>query len=279
MYYDRKTYEESIAGSPLFSLDRDTSAYQRESYKMVENLYCYLLSIDERKYESCGCEIMETAIRCIRRFDAAKGEFLHYFNAAWKKEYTRLMGTQASDEKFRGIKITEDDRRNIRKYLRLAECMDPAFSKQELYNRIAEAMELPVQKVREIAEMADVSVSGDTADGEPDSFQLSDGISLEQRLISEDAVPELLLRIDKAFNSLQARQKPVIADLLTVRIWPELSDRHRTANRFSFISGDIVQIYIETGAMPAQRSIAAKYGRDEASVSRTVNEFLKRIKI
>lgn len=105
MYYDRGKYESLIMNSPLFDIDKEqeTTAYKRESYKMAEYLYCYLLAINERDYEPYGSEIMDVATRCINNFDSSKGVFLFYFNSAWKQEYSHILGEKISDERFRGI--------------------------------------------------------------------------------------------------------------------------------------------------------------------------------
>ena len=107
MYYDKGKYESLIMNSPLFGIDKEqeTTAYKRESYKMVEYLYCYLLAINERDYEPYGSEIMDVATRCINNFDSSKGVFLYYFNSAWKQEYSHIMGEKISDERFHGIRI------------------------------------------------------------------------------------------------------------------------------------------------------------------------------
>ena len=73
MQYDKRKYEMLISESPLFSLNREKEhvAFKRESYRMVELLYCYLLSINQYEYEPYGCEITEVAIRCISNFDVS----------------------------------------------------------------------------------------------------------------------------------------------------------------------------------------------------------------
>ena len=40
----------------------------------------------------------------------------------------------------------------------------------------------------------------------------------------------------------------------------------------------VIEIFKKTGQAPTQRAIADKYGRDEASISRTVKEFIKNLK-
>ena len=52
MQYDKQKYENLISESPLFLLDREReyAAFKRESYRMIELLYCYLLSINQYEY-------------------------------------------------------------------------------------------------------------------------------------------------------------------------------------------------------------------------------------
>ena len=118
MRYDKEKYEKLINESCLFELDGETqyTAFKREAYKMVEYLYCYLLAVNEQKYEEYGCEITEVATRCLSNYSKDKGDFLHYFNASWKLEYQHIMGKQALTEKFHGIRITEEEKRAVRKY-------------------------------------------------------------------------------------------------------------------------------------------------------------------
>lgn len=70
MHYDKGKYRSLITDSPLFDIDKEqeTVAYKRESYKMVEYLYCYLLAINEHAYEPYGSEIVKVATRCINNF-------------------------------------------------------------------------------------------------------------------------------------------------------------------------------------------------------------------
>ena len=109
MHYDKSKYEILIKESSLFEIDKESSptAHARESYKMVEYLYCYLLAINTSAYEPYGSEIMEVATRCIKNFDASKGTFLAYFMAAWRQEYSHIEGDKIIDEKFHGMILAE----------------------------------------------------------------------------------------------------------------------------------------------------------------------------
>ncbi len=285
MKYDKKIFEDRIMSSHLFTLDRETeyTAYKRESYRMIENLYCYLMAVNEHNYEAYGCEIMEVATRCISNYDASKGIFLHYFNSAWRQEYAHILGRTTYDQQLHGIKITEEERRGIQKYLKLADSLGTSYSRDELYDKISDIMALPVQKVRLLAELSDLRVVAATVsnaeDEETDLWDtITDGTSIEENLESADSVTDLLETIEKAFCSLQNRQKPIVSDMITLKILPILSDR-TLYQKYTFISADIVNIHQTKDKYPTQREIAEKYSRNEASISRTLKDFTSKLQI
>ena len=285
MNYDKKSYEERITKSPLFSLDRETSftAYKRESYKMVEYLYCYLMAVNEREYEPYGCEIMEVATRCISNYDFSKGVFLHYFNAAWRQEYSHILGKNAYDQQLRGIKISEEERRGICKYIKLAERLGSSCSGNELYQKIAEAMGIPEQKVRLLAELSELRIVAATSYNDDDEEidlweQVSDGTSIEEQMVMADSVSDLLDLIEQAFCGLQARQKPMVSDMITAKIMPVLT-KDSVNHRYTFISNEVINVFDARGSCPTQREIAEKYGRNEASISRTLKDFTTKLQI
>ncbi len=283
MYYDKEKYERLIEESPLFSLDKEKeyNSYKRESYRMVELLYCYLMAVNQQIYEPYGCEITEVATRCINNFDCSKGIFIHYFNSAWKQEYAHIKSKVIQEEKYRGLKITEEDKRAVRKYLRFAEQLDEKHTRGELYECLSEAMGMSIDKIRQLAEMSELIISGDSylgEDGEEHSLwgQVSDGVSFEIEMENAEAVDEILMRIQREFDSLQERQKPIVSDMITIKICAFLEGD--VSEKYTFICSDIVKEWQVHGNMPTQRDIAHKYKRDEASISRTVKEFLKKLK-
>ena len=283
MQYDRQKYEKLISESPLFSLDREReyAAFKRESYRMIELLYCYLLSINQYEYEPYGCEITEVAIRCISNFDSSKGIFLHYFNSAWKQEYSHIIGKKLEEEKYRGLRVSEDDRRAVRRYIMLAQQAVTDCSTDELYKKLSIAMDLPVERIVELAQLNSVIVGGDSYisdDGEEQSLwdQIPGDENVSQKIETAENIEELMLKIEREYTSLQQRQKPIVSDMITAKICTFLTNAE--AGRFSFISDSVMEKYREDGTIPTQRDIAQKYGRDEASISRTVNGFLKKLK-
>lgn len=283
MQYDKQKCENLISKSPLFSLDREKeyAAFKRESYRMIELLYCYLLSINQYEYEPYGCEITEVAIRCISNYDDTKGVFLHYFNSAWKQEYSHIMGKKLEEEKYRGLRITEEDRRAVRKYIKLARQMSSGCSLDQLYKKLSMAIGLPSERIVELAQLQSVTVGSDTYigdDGEEQSLwdQVCGDENISQGIEMAENIEELLSRLENAYGSLQERQKPIVSDMITARICAFLTEEE--AGRFTFISDSVLEKYRMDGIIPTQRDIAKKYGRDEASISRTVNTFLKKLK-
>lgn len=269
--------------SPLFSLDRETeyTAFKRESYRMIEYLYCYLLSINEKEYEPYGCEITEVATRCISNFNAEKGVFIHYFNAAWKQEYSHIACMRLQEEKYRGLRITEGDRRAVKKYVRLAEQFGINTLSEEMYKKLSDIMELPLERIIELAKLSGITVCGDSYTGDDgDEQSLWDQLPGEEdiglNIETAEEIEAILNRIEAAFCSLQARQKTIVSDMITIKICSFLTGE--SAERFSFVSKSVIEEWKKSRSLPTQREIAEKYGRNEASISRTVKDFLGKIK-
>ena len=285
MYYDKAKYEKLIRGSPLFEIDKENEsiAYRREFYKMIEYLYCYLMAEGERKYEPYGSEIVEVATRCISNYRPSNGIFLHYFAASWKKEYSHIIGERIVDDKFHGMRLIEEDKRNIRKYLKLSKQFASYITEQEIYERIAEAMHISVEKVVSLAQMSNAIVSCSATvceEGEEINLieQVANDTSIEQLFESVESANDFMAKVDMAFDSIQNRQKSIISDMLTVKVCSILEEIVGSGKKYHFISQDILHEFYLSGKMPTQRQIAEKYNRDEASVSRSMKEFLKKLK-
>lgn len=280
---DRDKYERRIKDSQLFLIDRETeySLYKRESYRMIENLYCYLMAINKYKYEPYGCEITEIATRCINNYECEKGEFLHYFNAAWLQEYRRIRGKEAQDSRYRGVHVTETDYRDMRVYLRYLE--RAGVNADELFfdERLAELTGLSLERIRELAKIHDMSVSGDVfADSDGEEYSLWDtvqgGDNPAEIIESQQTVEKLLNLVDRTYCTLQQRQRAIVSDMITIRLCSYLLAV--PVEQYSFISREVMDEYVRHGCVPTQRDIAAKYHRDETSISRTMNGFIKRLK-
>ena len=283
MRYDKEKYERLIIKSRLFELNKETqyTAFKREAYKMLEYLYCYLLTVNKQKYEPYGCEITELAIRCLNNFSKDKGDFLNYFNAAWKLEYQHIMGEQVQSEKLHGIRITENNKRAFQKYMRLTANIDSDISNETIYANLASAMEISIDKVRELAQLSSTYVSGNIHVNDYGDIvnlwdQLADDFSIDSSLCAREGVEEILFVIEQMYLGLQLRQRPIISDMITIKICEHLPKTQSV--KYSFISNEIMETWMKTGFLPAQRDIAKKYGRDETSISRAVKDFINKLR-
>ena len=245
-------------------------------------MYRYLLAINEVKYEPYGCEIVDVATRCINGYDKS-GEFIHYFNAAWKREYSHICGNEIVDNKFQGMKLSEQERRNIKKYMRIVSRCSPDMSREEKYLKISELMELPVEWIKQLAETADTKIVSEVAhnsEGEELSVfeHVEEKFSIEEYFDNLASLTETLDKMEAAYSKLQERQKPIVADMLTIKIGLDIWEIDKLAKKYLFINEEIGRSIKLTGKVPTQRDIAEKYKKNEASISRTMKEFLKKVK-
>ena len=115
-------------------------------------------------------------------------------------------------------------------------------------------------------------------DGEEQSLwdQIQGDENVSQGIETAENIKELMCRLEREYESLQQRQKPIVSDMITAKICTFLTEAE--AGRFTFVSDSVLERYRKDGTVPTQREIALKYSRDEASISRTVNTFLKKLK-
>lgn len=281
MGYDRKEYEEKIKASPLFTLDKDTeyTAYDRERTNMVGNLFRYLCAV-KAVYKDFGLEIFTLAARCIDNYDATKGEFLHYFNAAWKLEYSRIRRDQWEAERLRGMHATEELRRTARR-MKIWKQGSPNYGTEVYDHTLAEAIGCTEDEYREAEEFISTTVYSDTYINEEGEEQsrwdtISDRKDFVDKLTSREDAEEALRTIEEEYNRLQERQKAIVSDVMTKEICPAVD--YEKILHYSFVNKSMVQSWLKSGKLPTQREIAEKYGRNEASISRTRKEFREKVK-
>ena len=284
---EKEKYEQLIHDSPLFLLDReqDRIAYRREALKMVEYLYCYLLSIHESRYAEYGLEITETAQRCIASFDASSGnDFLHYFNAAMAKEYRRASAKRTMEDARCGLRIPEEEDRNIRRVLKLLQAKGIINPTEDQLCRLADAQGVSFDALRAAARaMRETAVVSDVYCGEDgEEMSLFDTVAADgeigDKLLDREACASVLSEIEDAFLSCQDRQKPLLSVAITVKICEAVCSCGISLAPYSFVDRATVAEYKEHGTLPTQREIAARFEKNEASVSRTVKEFIEKLK-
>lgn len=107
---------------------------------------------------------------------------------------------------------------------------------------------------------------------------LSDGFLIESYFENLASLSDMLDEIEENFIKLQDRQKPIVADMITIKIGDEIFEIDRLSKRYTFLSGEIGKQIKQSGKIPTQREIAEKYGKNEASISRTMKEFLNKVR-
>ena len=278
---DKEKYEKLIQESPLFSLDKKAEpvAFRNARLKMIENIYLYLLSINKEKYEPYGCEITEIANYCIDKYDSTRSEFLHFFNYEWMKKFTYTKYEEGLEDTYIVVHVPENKIRAVRKYIKCAEKIEKKDKPEELYSKLAEVMQLPVETIRELAKLADVKVttSNSMSDEEEEELwsYIAGNVNIEREFEEKEEAENILNKVDKVFQELRAKQQPIVSDVITTKIWLCLEDSEQ---QYSFISKEVAEEWNKKGTLPTQRELARKYGRDEASISRTVRTFLEKLK-
>lgn len=280
LYYDKEKYEKLILDSPLFEIDKETNPtlYDREKYRFVENLYLYLLSVNEKKYEPYSYEIFMLADSCIKAYSPNQGPFLNYFNAAWKKEQGHIFGDENLETQYRGLKIKEADIRKIRQIKKLIDEMRLDINEADAIQKISKIVELPKCDVETYFEMISTSVSdGYLKDSDGDEHniieQIADVLSVEDDITSKETIKYILDSIQELYVRQQQRSQPIISDYITTSIYPAVKE-YVMIHDYSFFSDFAIYAFDKKNRLLTKREIAIRYNRNEASINRTIKKFL-----
>ena len=144
-------------------------------------------------------------------------------------------------------------------------------------NISVEKVEYSLRAIYETSVVSDISCNDD---GEEisllDTVVSDDDVCGE--IISAESSKELLDQVESVFCELQERQKPVVSAMMTIRICKIICDNAISIEGYSFIDREIITDYIRKNYIPTQRDIAARFGKNEASISRTVREFVEKLR-
>ena len=282
---NKEKYAGLISRSPLFSLDKekDATAYAREALKMVEYLYCYLMATNRERYEEYALEITQTANRCISNYRRECGDFLVYFLSAMKLEYRRAYAKDAARQMRGGMHVADEDERNLQKLCRYMHSKGIEQPDAEQLQVMTAVLDMSEERILDLLALKreTVVVPEYTSNDDGEEISLFDTIASDDGIDTvgdTDAAYELLLRIDAQYQQLQERSKPVVSEIMTLRVCKTIVNCGLNITAYSFVNGDMIKEYIMTGKLPTQREIAKKLGKDEASISRTIKEFLSKVK-
>lgn len=291
--YTREEFENLINNSPLFDVDKlnNPELYKSEKFALFTLLTQYYQAyiFPNKLLEDYSYTLIETATECLKYYDRAKGEFLHLFNKAMKRELGIAKAKEIIETHRQGIQFSTYEERMIRKVLSLAKSKNLDVYDSAVQVKIGLALGICAGEVANLIRINDnaVAVASTVKNGDGDEVELFDlqadkAGSPEEAIVLKDGLKELIVQIDNMFQTVQERQKKLLSLLLTVEILKALQydvkEAESVLNGYSFFNMEIINWYKKYGDIPTAKQIGEHCGVSEQSLSRTYKNFKEKLK-
>lgn len=287
--YTREEYENLINKSPLFEIDEESAPmlYKAERYNFLTHLtdYYRFYIYPNKPLDFYSMTLILTANECIKYYNRGKGQFLHLFNTAMKRELHIAKAIEIIEEKRQGIKISKEDDKLIRKVIMFAKSKNLDIYDSATQEKISDALNIDIAKLKEIIIINDnaVGVPSTIINEDGDEIELFDlqpskEKNAEEKIIERDSLNDRLRDIEAEYLDAQDRQKKILSMLLTTEIIKSQGLDLIKTNRFAFFNRDILDYFELNHTLPTAKIIGELCGVSEQSISRTYKNFKIKLK-
>jgi len=216
-----RMYLKEIGKVPLLSVEEEIELAKRielgdedAKRKLAESNLRLVVSIAKR-YMGRGMQFLDLIqegnlglIKAVEKFEYKKGYKFSTYATWWiRQAITRAIADQA-----RTIRIPVHMVETINRLIRTQRQLVQTLGREPSPEEIAEAMDLPVERVREVMKISLDPVSLETPIGEEEDSHLGDFIQDEQVMVPVDAATYTLLReqLTEVLETLTEREQKVL---------------------------------------------------------------------
>lgn len=217
-----RMYLKEIGKVPLLSAEEEIELAQRmeegdeEAKKKLAEANLRLVVSIAKRYVGRGMLFLDLIqegnlglIKAVEKFDYRKGYKFSTYATWWiRQAITRAIADQA-----RTIRIPVHMVETINKLIRVSRQLLQELGREPTPEEIAEQMNMPVERVREILKISQEPVSLETPIGEEEDSHLGDFIQDDNVPVPVDAAAYTLLReqLEEVLDTLTEREKKVLS--------------------------------------------------------------------
>ena len=217
-----RMYLKEIGRIPLLSSEEEIELAKRmeegdeEAKKRLSEANLRLTVSIAKRYSGRGMQFLDLIqegnlglIKAVEKFDYRKGYKFSTYATWWiRQSITRAIADQA-----RTIRIPVHMVETMNRVNRTSRRLLQEYGREPTPEEIAEAMNLPVERVLEISKISQEPVSLETPIGEEEDSHLGDFIQDEHIPVPADEAAHTLLReqLEKVMDTLSEREQKVLA--------------------------------------------------------------------
>ena len=217
-----RMYLKEIGRIPLLSSEEEIELAKRmeegdeEAKKKLSEANLRLTVSIAKRYSGRGMQFLDLIqegnlglIKAVEKFDYRKGYKFSTYATWWiRQSITRAIADQA-----RTIRILVHMVETMNRVNRTSRRLLQEYGREPTPEEIAEAMNLPVERVLEISKISQEPVSLETPIGEEEDSHLGDFIQDEHIPVPADEAAHTLLReqLEKVMDTLSEREQKVLA--------------------------------------------------------------------